>query len=119
MKHDPNLTISLSSYVIGFGLSILLTLGAFWIAPGLGKFATLAVVAAALMQLMVQLIFFLHLGREPKPHWNLKLFSFTLLITGILIGGTLWIMRDLSTLHPRTPAEFYEDGIVSPENELH
>jgi cytochrome o ubiquinol oxidase operon protein cyoD len=112
---------NLFAYIIGFLLSIILTLGSFFLAPALGRAALPALACFALAQLLVQLVFFLHLGRDPKARSNLGLFSLTLVIIGVLIGGTLWIMHDLAPLHrhPSTPADLYEYGIVAPANELH
>ena len=50
---------------------------------------------SAVMQLLIQLIFFLHLNSESKPRWNLTVFLFIILIVGILVIGTLWIMYNL------------------------
>lgn len=112
---------SLSSYVVGFMLSIGLTLLAFWVAPLLGAFAYPAIVITALIQLLVQLIFFLDLGSEPRPQWHLLVFIFTGIIVGILIVGTLWIMSNLEHLHMQMPTttDLYEGGVVAPQNELH
>ncbi|MDB5195456.1 MAG: cytochrome o ubiquinol oxidase subunit [Parcubacteria group bacterium] len=111
---------SFFSYAVGFVFSILLTLGSFEVAPLLGTFAPFAIVVGALLQLFVQLVFFLHLGRERGPKWNLGIFMFTLVIIGILIGGTLWIMSNLAHLHMHSPTtdDLYRNGIVAPANEL-
>jgi cytochrome o ubiquinol oxidase subunit IV len=55
-------------------------------------------VTLAILQLVVQLMLFLHLGDEPKPRWNLLAFLFAVLVVAIVVGGTLWIMYELS--HP-------------------
>jgi cytochrome o ubiquinol oxidase subunit IV len=52
-------------------------------------------VVLALLQLFVQLVFFLHLGKEASPRWNLLAFSFAAIVVVIVVGGTLWIMYDL------------------------
>ncbi len=112
------------SYVYGLFLSVLLTLSAFWLSPVFGKYAAAFIVVSALLQLTVQLVFFLHLGKRSAPAWHRALFAFTLLIVAVLIGGTLWIMHNLARLHernaPRAPAidELYEGGNVTPANEL-
>ena len=112
--------VSISSYVLGFLLSVLLTAGSFLLAPHLGSFAPGAIVLCALAQLLVQLIFFLHMGREQGPKWNLGMFMFTLTIIGILMVGTLWIMSNLAHLHMHTPTtnDLYKQGVVAPQNEL-
>lgn len=110
----------LVSYIVGFALSIVLTLAAFWIAPLLGTFAAAAIILLALIQLLVQLVFFLELGSGPKEQSNLLVFIFTCIIITILIGGTLWIMSNLDHLHLGSPTttDLYEAGVVAPQNEL-
>lgn len=119
-SHQPTII----SYVYGFLLSLLLTLGAFWFSPLFGKYAAAFIVVSAVLQLVVQLVFFLHLGKRSAPSWHRGVFAFTLLIVAILIGGTLWIMHNLARLHehhaPAAPTieELYEGGEVTPANEL-
>lgn len=110
---------SLSSYAIGFACSMVLTLASFLAAPALGAFGIPFIILSALAQLMVQLVCFLHLGRDGE--WNIQLLIFTAVIIFILVGGTLWIMSNLAHLHTHeaAPAELYENGIVAPQNELH
>ncbi|MDB5178616.1 MAG: putative cytochrome ubiquinol oxidase chain cyoD [Patescibacteria group bacterium] len=93
-----------TSYVVGFVLSVLLTLGAYFVVaqhlpgehPWLSHRVLIgAVVGLAVIQLMVQLFFFLHLGRESKPRWNLTVFLFALMVVTIVVGGSLWIMKNL------------------------
>lgn len=88
------------SYIIGFVLSIVTTVVAFYIVdthalPATELYITLG--ALALVQLLVQLIFFLHLSTHSKARWNLISFVFTTLIVFILVIGTLWIMYNLYT----------------------
>lgn len=111
---------TLATYSIGFALSITLTLASFLVAPALGGLAGGSIVVAAVVQLLVQLIFFLHLGRESKFESTLGIFMLTSVILGILIVGTLWIMQNLAHLHMPLPAmkDLYEHGAVAPQNEL-
>jgi cytochrome o ubiquinol oxidase subunit IV len=48
------------------------------------------------VQVVIQLVFFLYLGMESKPHWNSITFFFTVLVTIVVIGGSLWIMDNLN-----------------------
>ena len=50
----------------------------------------------ALIQAIVQLFFFLHLGQEAKPRWQLFIFLFMLFIMLIIVIGSIWIMVDLN-----------------------
>jgi cytochrome o ubiquinol oxidase operon protein cyoD len=102
---------SFRSYIIGFGLSAALTLAAFYLAIRhvnshhviYGHSLLIAIVVAlALAQLITQLVFFLHLGRESKPRWNLMVFGFMAIVVVILVGGSLWIMYNLNYHHSQT-----------------
>jgi len=116
---------TLKSYVAGFGLSILLTLGAYFLAnahvqsghlwPSSHQLLVAWLVGLALVQFVVQLIFFLHLGRETKPRWNLLVFGFMGLVVAILVFGSLWIMNNLNyNMMPPADTNTYmehEEGI--------
>ncbi len=104
-------------YLIGFSLSLLLTLlAALIIVFGVsGTLAKTLLVLLALLQLGVQLIYFLHLGREKGQEFEVAFFAFTLIVVGILVGGTLWIMGHLE--HHQGDLEKFKDGIVSPQNQ--
>lgn len=94
----------MKSYIFGFVSSILLTVVAFGLAmqhvntghesPGHGILIP-AIIILAITQLIVQLVCFLHLGRESKPRYNLTVFAFMLLVVVLLVGGSLWIMANL------------------------
>lgn len=87
------------TYIIGFVSSLLLTTASFFLVITkvlTGKNLIYAVVGLALAQAVFQLIYFLHLGEEAKPRWQLGIFFFMLLILLIVVGGSLWIMNDLN-----------------------
>ena len=117
---EASVRSTLAYYVIGFVLSIGLTLFSFLVAPFLGAPAATFIIVAAITQLCVQLYFFLHMSEESRPRWNLQVLIFTALIVSILVLGTLWIMSNLARLHMHTPTErdIYKNGIVAPRNEL-
>lgn len=110
---------SAKSYTIGFGLSVLLTGLAYVIADqqlasGWTTIYTLAVLAVT--QLFVQLFFFLHLGSESKPRWNLTAFCFAAMVVIILVFGSLWIMQNLDYLHGNSqPANQSSEQIIKDE----
>src|SRR4051812_47251620 len=91
--------ISLKSYVFGFIISLLLTFSAYLTATSstlTPTFALSTILVLAFLQLIAQLIFFLHLGKETKPRWNLFMFFTTLIGIFILVVGSLWIMKHLN-----------------------
>jgi cytochrome o ubiquinol oxidase operon protein cyoD len=56
----------------------------------------LTIFIIALMQAILQLVFFMHLGAESKPHWNSITFLFTVIVIILVIGGSVWIMNNLN-----------------------
>jgi cytochrome o ubiquinol oxidase operon protein cyoD len=89
---------SLKAYVIGFFASLILTLISFslvytqWIS---GYTLIYTLIGLGVVQAIVQLIFFLHVGQEDKPRWETFTFAFMVLVLLIIIIGSLWIMNDL------------------------
>ena len=92
-------TGALPSYISGFILSILLTIGAY-VAVTQHTFTGVVLIAMivglAIAQVLIQLFFFLHLGRETRPRWKLAVLLFMLVVLGILVFGSLWIMQNLN-----------------------
>lgn len=105
-------------YITGFVLSVLLTLAAYFLvtenAFG-GGVLIAAIVGLAVLQVFVQMFFFLHLGREPHPRWKLAAFSFMLLVLGIVVGGSLWIMSNLDYNMMRQDVQEYNSDIQQEE----
>jgi len=95
------------SYITGYILSLVCTVIPFLLVINdVVKGWSLALVLAgfAIAQLFVQLVFFLHLGRESKPRWNLLVFAFAVIVVVILVFGSLWIMKNLS-YHGMSPQD--------------
>ncbi|MDR4998072.1 cytochrome o ubiquinol oxidase subunit IV [Brevibacillus parabrevis] len=86
---------SLKSYVTGFICSIVLTIIPIvvlvnnWL-EGLGS--TIVFLAAALLQFIVQLVFFMHLRDEEKPRYNLMSLLLGIFIVLLIVVGSIWIM---------------------------
>lgn len=92
-RHHP---VRYKSYVVGFVLSIITTLLAYFFVVNnvfTGQMAVYVVLAIAVVQLVVQMVFFLHLGRGSR--WKALTFYFTLLVVIIVVIGTIWIMNNL------------------------
>ncbi|WP_241579624.1 cytochrome o ubiquinol oxidase subunit IV [Rosenbergiella nectarea] len=90
---------SVKSYMIGFILSIILTGIPFWMVMD-GSSAhstTLAVVViCAVVQVIVHLVYFLHLDSKSEDGWNLVAIVFSAIIILIVVVGSLWIMWNLN-----------------------
>ena len=102
------------SYIIGFFLSIALTLLSYFVVVNQilsGEILTATILGLAIIQLFVQLIFFLHLLKGPR--WNIIFFISTVSIILIVVVGSLWIMENLN--YHMTPQEV---GAYITEKEL-
>ena len=92
-------------YIIGFVLSIVLTLVAFYIVNAhvnshhlafSHEFIIVAILCLAIAQLFVQLFFFLHMGKEKGPKWNLAVFIAFISVILLIVIASLWIMYHLN-----------------------
>lgn len=90
---------NLTRYLIGFITSIVLTLIAYAMVTSntiesVPLFLGLGVLA--LIQMIVQLIFFLHVAHESRPRFRLASLLFMITVLAIIVGGSLWIMHHLN-----------------------
>jgi cytochrome o ubiquinol oxidase operon protein cyoD len=107
-RPEPSSLGSYLTYSVGFVLSLALTSTAFWLvhrhlathhlSPS-DSFSLAALAILAITQLIVQLIFFLHLDRESKPWWNTQVLIFAIGTVIIVVGGSIWIMTNLGYHH--------------------
>ncbi len=91
---------SLRGYLIGFFLSVVLTAIPFWLVMGEvlpNKLATTAIILAfALVQILVHMVFFLHMTTAPDNTNNVLALAFGILIVALIVAGSLWIMAHLN-----------------------
>jgi cytochrome o ubiquinol oxidase operon protein cyoD len=87
------------SYLIGLALAAGLTAASFYLcfsgliyAPAIPA----ALIALAVAQMGVHLVFFLHLTTGPDNTNNALALAFGVLIVTLVIGGSLWIMAHLN-----------------------
>jgi len=106
MAKQPGLK-TLKAYVIGFIVSLLLTLLTFLLVSmhidPVNKqhlFSTngliLSIMALAVLQLFVQSACFLRLNSSKEGRWELMPFLFIIFIVLIFVFGSLWIMYNLN-----------------------
>ncbi|AGF74018.1 cytochrome o ubiquinol oxidase subunit IV [Bartonella australis AUST/NH1] len=96
--HGP----STGPYLIGFILAVFFTLGSF-LPVMYGMMESWAIstkviylIGMALIQIAVQIVFFLHLNSGPDAKWNLISLWFTVICVFIIIGGTWWAISHLN-----------------------
>ena len=88
-------------YMTGFILSVILTAVPFWLVmDGVldSKIATsLAVMALAAVQIIVHMVYFLHMNHKSENGWILMALIFTVILVAITLSGSLWVMYHLNT----------------------
>jgi cytochrome o ubiquinol oxidase subunit IV len=105
MSHDPHTADtephgSMRDYVIGFLLSVALTAIPFWLVmtqplqPGVT--AAIIMVFAG-VQMVVHMIYFLHMNGKSEGGWTMTALLFTIIIVVIMFAGSLWVMYHLNT----------------------
>ncbi|RFU45357.1 cytochrome o ubiquinol oxidase subunit IV [Paraburkholderia sp. DHOC27] len=97
--HEEEAHGSLSGYIVGFVLAVLLTAASFGLVmSGLvpPQSAMLVLAVLALVQIVVHLVFFLHLNTSSGQRWNVMALCYTAIAAVILIGGTVWVMHNVS-----------------------
>jgi cytochrome o ubiquinol oxidase subunit IV len=86
---------SIKSYTLGFIFSIVLTVIPIAIVMNgwlEGRANAIMLMVFAVLQLAIQLLFFMHLREEKKPRYNLISLVFGLVILLVIVAGSMWIM---------------------------
>jgi cytochrome o ubiquinol oxidase subunit IV len=90
----------IGNYLIGLALAAGFTVASFWVASGTGLIyapgVPMALAALAIGQMGVHLVFFLHITTGSDNTNNALALAFGVLIVGIVIAGSLWIMYHLN-----------------------
>lgn len=96
---------TIASYIIGFILSLIFTIIPYYLVVNkvlTGTALLLAILTIAVWQMIIQLVFFLHLGRGPKPFYNVVFFFATAGTIVVVIAASLFIMDNLyRTMSPQ------------------
>ncbi len=106
---EPHSTFS--GYMTGFVLSIILTAIPFWLVMAKviadRNTAVLVLGAFAVVQILVHMVYFLHMNGKVEGGWTLLSTIFTVVFVAIAIAGTLWVMFHMNTNmmpeHPTLP----------------
>jgi cytochrome o ubiquinol oxidase operon protein cyoD len=99
---------TLKSYMTGFALSIILTAIPFWLVMA-GVFESPVVTAGLVMalaavQIVVHMIYFLHMNTKSEGGWTMMALIFTMVLVVIALSGSLWVMHHLNTnMMPMSP----------------
>jgi cytochrome o ubiquinol oxidase operon protein cyoD len=97
-------------YVIGFLLSVVLTAIPFWLVMDKvfadPKTTVFIVMAFAVVQILVHMVYFLHLNTSSEGGWNMLALIFTMVLVVITLSGSLWVMYHMNTnMMPMSPQD--------------
>ena len=91
---------SFKGYMTGFVLSVILTAIPFWLvmAGALDSKLLTAVIVMGIgvVQIVVHMVYFLHMNPRSEGGWTMMALIFTLIIVGIALAGSLWVMHHLN-----------------------
>ena len=109
---------TLKGYVTGFVLAVILTAIPFWLVMGnvFDKSSTTALVILgfAAVQIVVHMIYFLHMNTRSEGGWTLLALIFTIVLVVITLAGSLWVMYHLnSNMMPGSMHETH-DTVTTP-----
>ncbi|OPH57522.1 cytochrome o ubiquinol oxidase subunit IV [Paenibacillus ferrarius] len=93
---------SLKSYILGFALSIILTIIPLVVVMNhmLNRTGTLVLILImAILQFCVQLLFFMHVKEGENAKWNIMALIFGLVILITIVAGSIWIMTYNQVAH--------------------
>jgi len=95
-------------YLLGFILAAALTAAAFWLTASgvLGGPSTTVplVLGLGLVQIIVHMVFFLHMSPRTEGGWTLMALIFTAVLVVIALSGSIWVMYHLNAnMMPMTP----------------
>lgn len=99
--HDDHLEAhgSLKDYTVGFILSVILTAIPFWLVMGNVLPASMTapiILGFAAVQVVVHMIYFLHMNGKSEGGWNLMALVFTAILLFIVLAGSIWVMYHMN-----------------------
>ena len=96
---DVGYHATVKGYVTGFILSVVLTAIPFWLVmakvlpPGATRFTILAFAG---VQVVVHMVWFLHLNAKVEGGWTMLAFLFTVIVVVIMLAGSIWVMYHMN-----------------------
>jgi cytochrome o ubiquinol oxidase operon protein cyoD len=89
------------SYLTGFVLSVVLTAIPFWLVMAHvfhdPRVTAFAVMGFAFVQIVVHMIYFLHMSTKSENGWTMMALIFTIVLVVITLTGSMWVMYNLNS----------------------
>jgi cytochrome o ubiquinol oxidase operon protein cyoD len=97
-------------YVVGFLLAAVLTAIPFWLVMGQPlpspALTAMIVMGLAAVQVVAHMVYFLHMNSRAEGGWTLLALMFTVLLVGIVLSGSIWVMYHLDhNMMPMSPQD--------------
>jgi cytochrome o ubiquinol oxidase operon protein cyoD len=102
-SHDdgPVSHSTFKGYMTGFVLAVVLTAIPFWLVMSKvfdkPNTTALVILAFAVVQIVVHMVYFLHMDAKSEGGWNMLALIFTLVLVVITLAGSLWVMYHMNT----------------------
>jgi cytochrome o ubiquinol oxidase operon protein cyoD len=101
----------MGDYVKGFVLAVILTAIPFYLVMNNviqdRTIAVLVLGGLAIVQIVVHMVYFLHMNGKIQGGWTMLSTIFTVVFVAIAIAGTLWVMFHMNVnmmpMHPNAP----------------
>ena len=111
---------SFRGYMTGFILSIILTAIPFALVMTNALDSTtgtaIAVLSMALIQILVHMVYFLHMDRKTEGGWSMLALIFTVIFVFITLAGSMWVMYHLNTnMMPQMSSDAMSEERMSPD----
>ncbi|MEW6707205.1 MAG: cytochrome o ubiquinol oxidase subunit IV [Pseudomonadota bacterium] len=92
---------TVKGYAVGFLLSAVLTAVPFWLVMAQvlpsPRMTAVVILAFAAVQMVVHMVYFLHMNAKVEGGWSLLALVFTVALVVILLAGSIWVMYHLNT----------------------
>ena len=102
------------SYMTGFVLSVILTVIPFWLVMGNvldnSLVTTLVILALGGVQMVVHVIYFLHMSTKSEGGWTFMSLIFTITVVVIMLAGSVWVMYHLN--HNMMPMDAHDLSLI-------
>jgi cytochrome o ubiquinol oxidase operon protein cyoD len=108
--HHAGAQGSSTGYITGFILSVVLTAIPFWLVIGNVLEDTvrtsIVIMGLAAVQIVVHMIYFLHMNTKSEGGWTFIALTFTLTLVVITLAGSIWVMYHMDqNMMPMSPHE--------------
>jgi cytochrome o ubiquinol oxidase operon protein cyoD len=104
---EEDFHVSVKGYATGFILSVILTAIPFWLVMAKvlpsPKVTGFVILGFAAVQMVVHMVYFLHMNTKVEGGWSLLALLFTLALVVIMLAGSVWVMYHMNANMMPTP----------------